>query len=87
MYNGQLVHVFCLQITCTCTFGQFRYNVEGVSFEGYNPLIVLPFSTVEEAFALADKICSAYPRIESNIDSFHLENYPKFDMEVFKNEH
>lgn len=66
--------------------GNISYYLYGFSFvDEYIPFPVplFCFHSPEEAFMMADRICSAYPRIKSD----HLEDFPEFDKEVFKNEH
>lgn len=84
-------HVFTIDVHCRISSeGNISYYLYGFSFENQEipfPEPLYCFHSPEEAFMMADKICCAYPRIESDIDSFHFEDYPEFDKEVFKNEH
>lgn len=89
--DGEKVHVFTIDVHCRISSeGNISYFLYGCTFEDEDipfPEPLFCFHSPEEAFMMADKICCAYPRIESDIDSYHFEDYPEFDMEVFKNEH
>lgn len=87
--ENKTYHVFSLRVVCSfCNVdGKIFYHLYGFSFEDDDIHLGLCFPTPEEAFTIADRICSAYPPIKSDIDSSHLEEYPEFHKEVFIDEH
>lgn len=93
IHNCKRFHIFTFEVICGLTSeGTFHFYLYGVSYEGENiplPMPMFIFESPEEAFTMADIICSSYPHIKFDLDSFHqpIEDYPEFDMEVFKNEH
>ncbi len=86
--NRKKHYVFKLLVFCDYdeTYDKFFYHLRCASV-GRTLSLGMCFDTPEEAFISADRICSAYPPIESDNGSYHLEDYPEFCEEDIEDEH
>lgn len=86
----RFIHSRRLQVLCNyCKeTDSFYYSIYAYTFElDYLPLL-LYFDTLEEAFACVDKICTLYPRIETDSDNYYDDFYlyPEYNEEDVKND-
>ncbi len=83
--DSERIHVNALKVICDYSniTEKFYYHVYFRSFENGIFSLGNTFFTAEEAFTVADKICSLYPPIESDLDCNHFDDYPEFKGEDF----
>ena len=86
--KGKKFHILSLYIICHLNNndGRISYHLYGFAYEDDMFHLGMCFDTPENAFEVADRICSAYPQIKSDLESSHLDEYPEFHEEKYKNE-
>ena len=86
--KGNRFHIFRLYIICYLNNidGRITYHLYGWAYEDDMFPLIMCFDTPENAFETADRICSAYPPIKSDLEGSNLDEYPEFHEEKFKYE-